>query len=108
MAVSKQEVILEFNADTGQVESATSKITKNLEQANKATEELSEGFGDVASSLFQLKGGFRIGFRLALAVFVPESAFLIADSKWFFEMSKPFPPVLQHRLSLQNPLRAEE
>jgi hypothetical protein len=53
MAVSKQEVILEFNAETGQVESATSKITKNLEQANKATEELSEGFGDVASSAME-------------------------------------------------------
>jgi hypothetical protein len=48
MAVSKQEVILEFNAETGQVETATSKITKNLEQASKATEDLGDNFGKVA------------------------------------------------------------
>ena len=48
MAVSKQEVILEFNADTGQVETATSKITKNLEEASKATEDLGDSFGKIA------------------------------------------------------------
>jgi hypothetical protein len=48
MAVSKQEVILEFNAETGKVETATSKITKNLEEASKATEDLGDNFGKVA------------------------------------------------------------
>lgn len=53
MAVSKQEVILEFNAETGQVETATSKITKNLEQAAKASEEFNDGLSDVASSAME-------------------------------------------------------
>lgn len=53
MAVSKQEVILEFNAETGQVETATSKITKNLEQAAKASEEFSDELSDIASSAME-------------------------------------------------------
>ena len=50
MAVTNQEVILTFNADTGGVETATAKIGKNLEEANKATEGLNDELEDVAKS----------------------------------------------------------
>ncbi len=50
MAVSNQEVVLTFNADTGGVETATAKIGKNLEEANKATEGLNDELEDVAKS----------------------------------------------------------
>jgi hypothetical protein len=50
MAVTNQEVVLTFNADTGGVETATAKIGKNLEEANKATEGLNDELEDVAKS----------------------------------------------------------
>ncbi len=50
MAVSKQEVILEFNADTGQVDKSVVGLEGKIERLADAIEYMAEEFGNVAKS----------------------------------------------------------
>lgn len=53
MAVSKQEVIIEFNADTGEVLTATNQLEKSFEEVGDAAKEAAkatEDIGDAAKS----------------------------------------------------------
>ncbi len=50
MAISKQEVILEFNADTGQVDKSVVGLEGKIERLADAIEYMAEEFGNVAKS----------------------------------------------------------
>jgi DNA repair exonuclease SbcCD ATPase subunit len=63
MAVSKQEVIIEFNADTGGVEQSLTNVEKGVQDTSKATSgltnQLDKMTGGAVSGFRSLKGGLK-------------------------------------------------
>ena len=50
MAVSKQEVIIEFNAETGNVDKVVSGLEKDMQGVSKAATDAAEATGEIASA----------------------------------------------------------